>query len=150
MTEVKMTKILRAANLRVTRLRLAVLAAMLKAAKPISHADLQNALPDADRVTLYRTLTAFAEAGVAHQVQGLDGAWRFCAHTGKDSGCPGNHPHFLCTVCGTMTCLLDQTMPRVFVPEGYEVDGKQFVAYGKCPGCKNKKSTDERESVDKT
>lgn len=144
MPTVELTEILRGANLRVTPLRLAVLETMLKAGQPISHTDVQAALPDADRVTLYRTLTSFVEADIAHQVQGLDGTWRFCAHTDRGDGCPGNHPHFLCTACGTMTCLLDQTMPRVSVPEGYEVDGKQFVAYGKCPACKNNKNKKKR------
>jgi Fur family ferric uptake transcriptional regulator/Fur family zinc uptake transcriptional regulator len=51
-------------------------------------------------------------------------------------GCPGNHPHFICTACGTMICLLDRTLGRMDVPDGYEVSGKQFVIYGLCAKCK--------------
>ncbi len=139
MSTTVLPEILRAADLRVTPLRLAVLEHLIEAGQPLAHTDVQAALPDADRVTLYRTLTSFVEADIAHQVQGLDGTWRFCAHADRGDGCPGNHPHFLCTTCGTMTCLLDQRMSRVSVPDGYEVDGKQFVAYGKCPACRTKK-----------
>ncbi|HTX73064.1 MAG TPA: hypothetical protein VMC79_09590 [Rectinemataceae bacterium] len=50
-------------------------------------------------------------------------------------GCPGGHPHFLCTNCGIMSCLLDQEMPRVRVPEGSLVRGKQLLVYGLCAAC---------------
>jgi Fur family ferric uptake transcriptional regulator/Fur family zinc uptake transcriptional regulator len=88
-----------------------------------------------DRVTLYRTLASLVKKCVAHQVQGPDGAWRFCSHRPTDNGCPGNHPHFLCESCGTMICLTDQSLTRVEVPDGYAIAGKQFVVYGKCSGC---------------
>ena len=131
--------ILKAARLKVTHLRLAVLDYLIATGVPVSHADIQAYMPDIDRVTLYRTLASFVEANIVHQVQGLDGAWRFCAHAQADNdGCPGNHPHFLCTSCGKMTCLQDQPMSKVNVPEGFEVTGKQFVAYGKCPECGSK------------
>jgi Fur family ferric uptake transcriptional regulator/Fur family zinc uptake transcriptional regulator len=128
-------KVLRTARLKVTPLRIAVLSYLMEAARPMSHAEVQAALPDMDRVTLYRTLSSFVDSDIAHQVQGLDGMWRFCAHMREDHACPGNHPHFLCSSCGTMICLMDQTMPRVEVPDGCVVYGKQFVAYGVCQAC---------------
>jgi Fur family ferric uptake transcriptional regulator/Fur family zinc uptake transcriptional regulator len=108
---------------------------LVDAVGPLSHAEIHAKIPDMDRVTLYRTLSTFVDADIAHQVQGLDGMWRFCAHSRGAGGCPGNHPHFLCTVCGRMTCLLDQSMPRVEVPDECNVHGKQFVAYGICEEC---------------
>jgi Fur family ferric uptake transcriptional regulator/Fur family zinc uptake transcriptional regulator len=51
-------------------------------------------------------------------------------------GCPGNHPHFLCRVCGRMSCLSEQTLPRVEVPEGAEVEGKQLLVFGVCAECR--------------
>ena len=137
-TEADMKSMLKSAKLKVTPPRLTVLSRLLDAGRPMSHTEIQEQAPDMDRVTLYRTLTAFVEADIAHQVQGLDGMWRFCAHTRGERGCPGNHPHFLCTACGRMTCLLDQSMPRVEVPEGYDVNGKQLVAYGICADCLKK------------
>jgi Fur family ferric uptake transcriptional regulator/Fur family zinc uptake transcriptional regulator len=101
----------------------------------MAHAEIQDALPDMDRVTLYRTLANFVAKEVAHQVQGPDGAWRFCAHPPDTKGCPGNHPHFLCSSCGKMICLTDQSLARVSVPDGYAVCGKQTVVYGKCSNC---------------
>jgi Fur family ferric uptake transcriptional regulator/Fur family zinc uptake transcriptional regulator len=131
--------LLRRTGIKVTPIRLEVLGYLLNTGQPVSHADVQSALPLLDRVTIYRTLASFVESGIAHQVQGRDGMWHFCAHDPDSSGCPGNHPHFLCTSCGKMICLLDQRMPRVSVTEGNVVEGKQFVAYGLCQECAAKK-----------
>jgi Fur family ferric uptake transcriptional regulator/Fur family zinc uptake transcriptional regulator len=92
-----------------------------------------------DRVTLYRVLEALRGAGIVHQVQGLDGVWRFCAHDPDRPGCPGDHPHFLCLACGRMICLVGQSLQRVDVPGGCSVEGKQCVVYGRCADCSGKK-----------
>ncbi|MDR1943448.1 MAG: transcriptional repressor [Synergistaceae bacterium] len=126
---------LRSTGLKVTPVRLCILELLAKTGRPMAHSEVQTAMPELDRVTIYRTLASFVDAGIAHQVQGLDGMWRFCAHNAGLGGCPGNHPHFLCTSCGRMICLLDQQMPRVDVPDGHWVNGKQFVAYGICSEC---------------
>ena len=78
-------------------------------------------------------------------MQGIDGVWRFCAHGEGADGCPGDHPHFLCLECGRMFCLADQKMPRVKVPAGVEVEGKQFVVYGRCAECAVQKKTGREE-----
>ncbi len=131
-------EMLRSAGLKITPLRVQVLEFLIDAGRPLSHADVHAVLPDLDRVTLYRTLASFVESDIAHQVQGQDGTWRFCAHSRDEDCCPGNHPHFLCEACGTMICLTGQSMPRVEVPPQCRVAGKQFVVYGKCPACAQK------------
>ena len=92
-------------------------------------------LTDVDRVTVYRTLGTLNDAHLLHAVTGTDGVGRFQAHDLSGPGCPGDHPHFLCTVCGAMRCLHDQHLPWVQVPEGATVEGKQFVVYGRCAAC---------------
>lgn len=130
------SEILSKAGLRITRQRETVLRLMLENGFPMSHAEINGALDKPlDKVTLYRTLQALTDAGIVHQVQGQDGAWRFCAHDAEAEGCPGGHPHFLCLGCGKMTCLSNQSIPRVEVPEGVKVDGKQLVVYGYCAEC---------------
>lgn len=130
------SEILCKAGLRITRQRETVLRLMLENGFPMSHAEINGTLDKPlDKVTLYRTLQALTDAGIVHQVQGLDGAWRFCAHDAEAEGCPGGHPHFLCLGCGKMTCLSNQSIPRVEVPEGVKVDGKQLVVYGYCAEC---------------
>ncbi len=128
---------LRAARLRRTPARVAVLARVEALARPVTHGDLRGeaALAAVDDVTLYRALAALVEAGLVHRVHGIDGAWRYCAQPRGVTGCPGNHAHFLCTTCGGMTCLLAQAMPRVEVPAGSAVEGRHFLVYGRCGAC---------------
>ena len=110
---------LRAAGLRATPGRIALLQAIEGAGAPVTHAELSAhpALHGVDPITLYRALDAFTRAGLVHRVQGLDGVWRACAQPRAQAGCPGNHPHFYCARCGQLTCLTDQPLPRVNVPE---------------------------------
>lgn len=137
-TERAAVELLKSSKLRTTRHRENILGCLLKHGRPLSHSEIQRELPSLDRVTLYRALSSFVNAGIVHKVQGPDGAWRFCAHNADDDGlgCPGDHPHFLCEACGKMICLVGQRLARLDVPDGYEVDGKQYVVYGKCSGCK--------------
>ncbi|MEG2184262.1 MAG: Fur family transcriptional regulator [Cloacibacillus sp.] len=140
---------LTSAGLRVTRQRRVVLELLAAEGAPLSHAEIQARLAEhLDRVTLYRTLETLKRAGIVHQVQGIDGVWRFCAHEQGTQGCPGDHAHFLCLSCGRMFCLADQRMPRVAVPAGMQVEGKQFVIYGACPECavsNSDKNNDEKD-----
>lgn len=132
----EISRILSKAGLRITRRREAVLALLLEKGAPMSHAEINGALAEPlDKVTLYRTLQTLASSGIVHQVQGPDGAWRFCAHDAEAEGCPGGHPHFLCLACGKMTCLSDQTIHHIEVPQGVKVEGKQLVVYGRCAEC---------------
>lgn len=135
-------EILSNAGLRRTRPRITVLSVLYSHGVPMSHGEILLAAGEnLDKVTLYRTLETLKKAGIVHQVQGIDGVWRFCAHDRSVKGCPGGHPHFLCLVCGKMFCLTDQKMPRVEVPDGARVDGKQFVIYGACPACAAEKDS---------
>ena len=98
--------IIRQAGLRVTQPRLAVLQVLTKSARPLSHADLIDALDGQgfDRVTLYRNLNDLADAGIVARTELGDRVWRFELRTGNDSH-TGTHPHFTCTDCGSVSCL---------------------------------------------
>lgn len=128
---------LRSAGLRRTPARLAVLAQIDLLPRPSSHAELlaRPELAGLDDITLYRTLSALVDAGLVHRIPGIDGVWRYAAQPRDHVGCPGNHAHFWCSVCGVMACLLSQPMPRVEVPAGAEVSGRHFLVIGRCAAC---------------
>jgi Fur family ferric uptake transcriptional regulator len=101
---------IRAAGLRCTAARLAVLEHLEAARGPRTHADVSAALASRgfDRATIYRNLTELTEAQLLDRVELGDHVWRFEIrrhhdHGGKDRG----HPHFLCTTCGEVSCLDD-------------------------------------------
>lgn len=135
----KIREALETAGLRPTEIRMEVLDILYRKGEPLTHGEIrQLSRQELDRVTLYRTLDSLTGKGLVHKVQGVDGAWRYCAHPLKHPGCPGDHPHFLCLKCGRMICLEGQTLPYVNVPEGFHVEGKQLVVYGTCPECRDR------------
>lgn len=72
---------------------------------PRTHAEVADALADRgfDRATIYRNLTELTEAGIFSRVELGDHVWRFEMRHGATA----EHPHFLCTSCGEVSCLDD-------------------------------------------
>jgi Fur family ferric uptake transcriptional regulator len=50
-----------------------VLSVLLDTKRALSHLEVQDALPEMDRVTLYRALDCLTEAGLTHKIPGDDG-----------------------------------------------------------------------------
>jgi Fur family ferric uptake transcriptional regulator len=99
---------IRSAGLRVTPARVAVLRALEGAGGPTSHAEVSEALQGEgwDRATLYRNLVDLTEVGLLRRVDLGDHVWRFELTSVPDQpGHEADHPHFLCTSCGDVTCL---------------------------------------------
>lgn len=121
---------LRAAGLRSTAPRVAVLRRLERATTPMSHADLVEELADQglDRVTLYRNLNDLAEAGLVVRTDLGDHTWRFELRR-EGASHATVHPHFTCTDCGTVACLPEQAvrlsagrgLPRALAQHAVEV-----------------------------
>jgi Fur family ferric uptake transcriptional regulator len=100
--------VLRAAQLRATASRLAVLRYLQRGGAPISHAEVVEGMGTTgfDRATLYRNLTDLTKAGLVRRTDLGDHVWRFEMATVADAHAQA-HPHFVCTACGDVTCLPD-------------------------------------------
>ncbi|TNE88733.1 MAG: hypothetical protein EP330_13735 [Deltaproteobacteria bacterium] len=85
---------LQRAGLRATTPRLQVLEALDRVHGALSSSELQEQLPEMDRVTLYRNLQKLGEVGLIAEVSA--GRWELADQ---------RHPHFLCVVCGDLRCL---------------------------------------------
>ena len=105
---------LRAAGLRCTPARLAVMQRLAAADGPRTHAELASELSAGarhagsgyDKATIYRNLVELTDAGLVTRVELGDHVWRFELKAGAENGAvPGHHPHFVCTECGGVSCL---------------------------------------------
>jgi Fur family ferric uptake transcriptional regulator len=98
--------LLRAAGLKCTEQRLAVLRELEQAKHPVSHRDIMDRLSNYewDSTTFFRNLVDLFEAGFLTRFDVGDHTWRYELRRG-DSSITGQHPHFLCTSCGSITCL---------------------------------------------
>lgn len=121
-------------EIRPTPVRLAVYDALLRASRALSHAELQEALgeQDIDRVTLYRTLDRFAEAGLVEKTVGPD---RIAAFAARDDADHSDHAHFHCSGCRRVYCL-SQQLPRMrHLPAGFTPATTELSVHGRCPSC---------------
>jgi Fur family ferric uptake transcriptional regulator len=145
---------LQIASVRVTRARVKVLAALLGADRAFSHQDVQDALADMDRVTLYRALDCLTEAGLAHKIPGDDRVFRYSAGTdqGLHGPTPGHgqqgqtphhqHGHFKCTRCARVFCLdsigdagLLRDALQETLGKGFRSHDIEFTIKGWCADC---------------
>lgn len=130
--------LLTGAGLKVTPHRLAVLELLGRGDGPLSagqvHARLSPGHP-LDRVTVYRTLEALCEKGLARR---LRTGGRTCFY---HLACPEHppHPHFYCTMCGELSCLSQGAVKVDLSRLGGSFPGRVSVLNlsleGVCPAC---------------
>jgi Fur family ferric uptake transcriptional regulator len=124
------------ASLRRTQPRVAVLAALLEARRPLSQEEIAGHLRERapNKVTIYRALEALLRADLVHRAFLRGRTWRFelADHCAKQQ-C---HPHFTCTGCGEITCLQSIHAPLVARRHrGFVVHRQRIELEGLCPAC---------------
>jgi len=129
---------IRRAKLRSTTSRVAVLQHVAAAGKPVSHADVAEVLvPQGfDKSTVYRCLVELADAGLLARLDAGDHAWRFEPRDQQHAS--GDHPHFVCVDCGTVTCLPDVEV-KISAAKGHKAavgDVTEVFLKGHCKDCR--------------
>jgi Fe2+ or Zn2+ uptake regulation protein len=127
---------LRAVPLRVTRPRVAVLAAL----REHPHVDTETVialvraeLPTVSHQTVYDVLRALTDAGLARRIQPAGTIARYESRVGD------NHHHVVCRGCGAIAdvdCVVgDAPCLTASDDHGYAVDEAEVVYWGTCPSC---------------
>lgn len=132
-------RLLRQNNLKVTQPRLGVLKIISGKETAISQPDLEKMLGDTvDRVTLYRVLATFEEKGILHKIFDLHGTatYALCSTECDEHHHHDEHVHFICSVCNSIYCLDDIKLPKINLPEGYQLQSVGINAVGLCAECK--------------
>jgi Fe2+ or Zn2+ uptake regulation protein len=133
--------LLRAADLRVTRPRLAVLMAV----QSHPHADtdtvftaVRDELPGVSRQAVYDVLAALTSAGLVRRIQPSGSLARYESRVGD------NHHHVVCRSCGAIADVdcsvgdapcLTPTDTDGGVLEGFVLDEAEVIYWGSCPDC---------------
>jgi Fur family ferric uptake transcriptional regulator len=119
-------------------------AGLLKAKRPLSHEEIFRELPPRalDRVSLYRALDSFVEAGIVHGAH-LDEGRRY--YEMGDRCTPVQcHPHFTCRRCGETTCVEEARIPLVRgLPRGFRVERQKVHIDGLCAQCAGRQDREE-------
>ncbi len=134
-------ELLRAADLRVTRPRLAVLSAV----QSNPHADtdtvfsaVRTHLPEVSRQAVYDVLAALTSAGLVRRIQPSGSVARYEARVGD------NHHHVVCRGCGAISdidcqvgdapCMTPSDADGVLL-EGFQLDEAEVIYWGRCSDC---------------
>jgi Fur family ferric uptake transcriptional regulator len=126
-------------RVRVTEIRKDIVSALLTRDFALSCKEIKENIPNGyDRVTFYRTLNTFVEEGIIHQITGSDGISRYAlcssgecvTHHHED-----RHIHFQCSGCNQTFCLNYHDLPKISIPEGYQINTIDISATGLCKGC---------------
>jgi Fe2+ or Zn2+ uptake regulation protein len=108
---------------RLTAPRKKILSILAEQKQPISFDEYSALDPHIDKSTFYRTMQSFESAHIINGIESGEGR-RYFELSGT------LHPHFVCRICQTITCLSPQP---VFSPEGYQVES--VIYKGCCPRC---------------
>ncbi|MEL7059263.1 MAG: Fur family transcriptional regulator [Acidobacteriota bacterium] len=123
-------------GLRVTGPRLAVLGVLMEAEMPLSHSEVLARLGETgwDPATIYRNLVKLRDAGVAPVVSRMEGIDRY-ALAERDDG--HRHPHFLCELCGQISCLPAELIASIVMDDRWAESIKKATVQlrGECPDC---------------
>jgi Fur family ferric uptake transcriptional regulator len=137
-SDTELRDLLRTHDLRATQSRLAVLHILHGQASPSSHPEVTQALASNgwDRSTLYRNLTDMAAAGILCRVDLGDRVWRYELANSSTHHSETDHPHFLCTECGDVSCLekVDVTIGGS-VPSAVSLGSVAIQLRGLCDTC---------------
>ena len=127
---------LREAALRVTRPRLAVLAAVH--ARPHADTDsifdaVRQGLPKVSQQAVYDVLRALSAAGLVRRIQPAGSVARYESRVGD------NHHHVVCRSCGVIAdvdCAVGTT-PCLSASDdqGFSIDEAEVTYWGECPDC---------------
>ena len=136
--EQKITHLLKHGNLRSTTARKLVLQEFLLAGnQAMSSAEIEKKLEDMDRITLYRTLKTFEEAGLIHQAVDVSGKSKYaiCSEDCSTDHHKDHHAHFYCKKCKKTVCLEEVHIPAIQVPSTYQLEDQQLILSGICDTC---------------
>ena len=129
---------IRAAGLRATPARMATLTLLREASSPMTHADLARRLGEdgVDKATAFRNLNDMTEAGLLRRTELGDRVYRF-EEVRPGEAASESHPHFLCTVCGAVSCLQDVELAAGTLDDRSTVDEVfEILLRGRCNDCK--------------
>jgi Fur family ferric uptake transcriptional regulator len=129
---------IRARGARATPARVRVLSLLHSARGPLSHGDIEGllskeALPEMDRVTLYRVLDWLVDVELAHKATNARGV--FCFTPATPNLEHTQHVHFRCTGCGSVICLDSPPPPPPELPKGFRLARMELDINGECRGC---------------
>jgi len=129
---------LKSHGLRITESRRSIVEIFCSHEHALSYSDILDDLDEGfDRVTLYRTIKTFEENGLIHVIPDTEGdpKYALCSSNCSSEQHNDSHMHFKCKVCNITWCIEDQEVPRVNLPDGFNLETVNLIVEGRCKKC---------------
>ena len=138
-TTVDYEQMLRGADLRVTKPRLAVLTAVYDHPHADTHSLIEAVRDDLGEVSpqaVYDVLRALTDANLVRRIEPAGSVARYESRVGD------NHHHIICRNCGAIAdvdCAVGET-PCLTASDahGFTIDEAEVIYWGRCPSCTSK------------
>lgn len=131
-------QLLKTNGLKVTKPRLRVLEVISEKKTAIKQPELEKIFgSEIDRVTLYRVLSSFEEKGILHKIFDLNGTatYAICSTKCSADHHHDQHVHFICSVCNSVYCLDEISVPKINLPTNFSLHEIAINAVGICDAC---------------
>ena len=134
------TEILQKKGVKATPNRILVLRSLCRYTRPVSLPELEIDTHPMDKSSIFRVLNLFVKQHVVHAIEDGSGILKYeVCHGGDHCTLKDMHVHFHCLECGKTFCFETIHIPEIKLPEGFEVDGINYLVKGICPDCSHKK-----------
>ena len=129
-------------HIRVTDIRMQILAVLINAGSALCHHEIASHFKDypIDKVTIYRTLDVFEKNGLIHKIATKDRKWLYAIKLkkGHPAEVDSSHAHFICNRCGRIFCLSVagyKPMKGEDNINGFKITEEELRFHGLCPDC---------------
>ncbi len=121
--------------------RILVLRFLYEKRTPMSLTDMETAMVNMDKSSIFRVLSLFLEHDVVHAFEDGRGIlnYELCESEGKCRH-TDSHIHFYCESCCKSYCLESMDFPQLNLPDGFSPHSFSFVIKGECPECGKRKT----------
>lgn len=118
-----------------TSMRILVYDVLVDQKTALSLSEIEERLPHADRITIYRTLKTFEEKGIVHSIQeNTTTKYKLCSDECNEQTHKDRHLHFYCKICKQTTCKEDIVL-RETIKGNFRIDEVRLFAKGICENC---------------
>ena len=132
----KIKELLNSKSLKATRTRKDVLQEVVQNKKATPYSNIQKAMRDTDRVTLYRTMETLLGNGIIHEAYRQDSEvyYAVCNSNCSNEKHVHQHLHFMCKQCETVSCIDIKESIKPQLPD-IQIEQFSISATGLCQNC---------------
>ncbi|GHU88913.1 hypothetical protein FACS1894155_04750 [Bacteroidia bacterium] len=127
--------ILKNRGLKKTAQRVMLINILQKKSISLTESEIKSEMGDLyDRITFYRTVQTLLDVHIIHRIT-VDNITVKYALNQLDHEHSGNHVHFFCKVCHSVTCLEETFIPENRISKGFVAEEYEVLIKGKCEKC---------------